>query len=445
MRRQPGAGSVVCKTEKKPALKLNGLPEELILHTESPSGELNKAVFIFNLPGFIKPLLYSVLLLLWFGVPDASQAESIKFVYIHGTNQNTPQSQQHFNQEVAGLHPEIIKALEKEPLAKRHLLENGRLSIDPKSLNFFWGDKSHLAIEAVRRNIFIPQFNRGFLKLGERARQKVAFTLHDAVWVEQQTNKKEIIAGLFDAVFKTGDQPIMLMGHSAGSLVTFDFLMYRLPYIDPQDFASDLHVAPEVMEKIKQNGASHTCLEALLASSGIRYDTHGRLAPFFSEIEPKLPPELLSLYRTQWIVGMPGFTKQYCLPESKVRGLVTFGSPLALFYSLAANPQKDESYLVASMVYYILSHNMVWLHVNHWDDIIALPLPDKQRFLSVMQNRLKKPAVLNGGFIENYIYAGSGANFINAHGWYWRKPKKFAGAVAKAYHIGYQTWYPNES
>lgn len=372
----------------------------------------------------------------------AVRCETLQFVYIHGTNRNTDKSQGDFNEEVTKLHPYIKAALEKEPLVQAHLLENGQLSISPQTINFFWGDKSHLSIQAVRRNIFIPQLNKGFLHLGQRAREKLAFTLHDAIWVEQQTNKKSIVEALFDSVMKGGTQPIMLMGHSAGSLVSFDFLMYRLPYLDIQDFAKDLHADPVVLANIKAAGTQNTCLEALLSSSAIRYDAQGKLVPFFKSIEPQIPPDLLTIYRRQWLETLPAFTKQYCLPENKVRGLVTFGSPLALFFSLAANPEKDESYLTASMVSYMLAHNIAWLHVNHWDDFIALPLPDKPRILEVVTNRLGSPPVLKGGFVANYIYLGHGANFYNAHSWYWRDPKAFAEAVAKDYHQGYLNWYP---
>jgi len=383
------------------------------------------------------------------GLPDsfvppgvAQGPELLKFVYVHGTNQNAAESQQKFTREVAGLQPYLKAALEQEPLAEAHLLDGGRMKIDPQTLDFFWGDKSHVSIEAVRRNIFLPQLNRGFLKLGERSRKKLAFTLHDAIWVEQQSNKKAIIGDLFEQVSKTGTQPIMLLGHSAGSLVTFNFLLYRLPYLDMRDFAQELRVSPEVMSKLQAGGDSYTCLEALLSSSGIRYDVHGKLSPFFTGIEPQLPPELLSLYRTQWFESMPRFTQQYCLPQNKVRGMVTFGSPLALFYSLAANPEKDESYLTMSMVSYMLAHNIAWLHVNHWDDFIALPLPGRKRVIEVTTRRLSHPLVMNGGFVENYIYQGGGATFVHAHSWYWTRPRAFAQAVARAYHDGYLDWYP---
>lgn len=402
---------------------------------------------ILRLPESIHWFIRMLILFIWLTGLSSNQAarcEALQFVYIHGTNQNTDKSQGHFDEEVTKVHPYIKAALEKEPLVQTHLLENGQLSISPQTINFFWGDKSHLAIQAVRRNIFVPQLDKGWLHLGQRAREKLAFTLHDAIWVEQQTNKKAIVGDLFETVMKGGTQPIMLMGHSAGSLVSFDFLMYRLPYLDIQDFAQDLHADPVVLAHIKAAGTQHTCLEALLSSSAIRYDAQGKLVPFFKGIEPQIPPDLLTIYRKQWLESVPAFTKQYCLPENKVRGLVTFGSPLALFYSLAANPQKDESYLTASMVSYMLAHNIAWLHVNHWDDFIALPLPNKQRILEVVTNRMGSPPVLKGGFVANYIYLGHGANFYNAHGWYWRDPKAFAQAVAKDYHQGYLDWYPNK-
>jgi hypothetical protein len=397
---------------------------------------------LYFLSGVLKRLLPGLSGLFLMSMASFAYGEALQFVYIHGTNENSSVSQKLYNERVAKLHPEMKAALEKEPLIKAHLLENGQLPISPKTLNFFWGDKSHLSITAVRRNVLNIQLNKGFFKLAERGREKLAYTLHDAVWVEQQSNKKIIVNGLYDAVTQAGPQPIMLMGHSAGSLVAYDFLMYRLPYLDIQDFGKDLHVDPAVLAKFKASGTQNTCLEALLSSSAIRYDAQGKLVAFFSGLESQIPSDFLAKYRAQWLQNLPGFTQQYCLPENKVRGLVTFGSPLALFYSLAVNPERDESYLTASMVRYMLAHQMVWLHVNHSDDIIALPLPDKPRILEVITNRLGTPPVLQGGFVKNYVYINRGANFINAHGWYWRKPKNFSQAVAKAYHQGYLQWYP---
>jgi hypothetical protein len=145
--------------------------------------------------------------------------------------------------------------------------------------------------------------------------------------------------------------------------------------------------------------------------------------------------------RTRQAHNLPDYTRQYCLPEGMVQGVVTFGSPLALFYSTVANPKLDESYLTAKMFRYVLAHNIAWLHINHFKDFIAVPIPDEQRLFDVILNRTGPPIELKGGFITNSVVKSHEVNLLNAHDWYWSMPKSFAKAVANAYRTGYQSWY----
>jgi hypothetical protein len=370
-----------------------------------------------------------------------TSAKPIRFVYIHGTNQNTSESHQLFNQDVAQLHPYLKSALEQEPLVKAHLLGDGHQTISPQTINFFWGDLSQEDIQGLNRNLFSKQLRNRGLNLADRARKTLALALHDAVWLEKESRKKEVLHNLFRATVQESDQPIFLMGHSAGSLIVYNFLLYRLPYIDSSDFARWLQVDAEVLQTIQAQGSCNTCLEALMSSSMIRYDAEGRLVPCFDGLKSQIPESLLKSMRTEAIARLPDYTRQYCLPESMVRGVVTFGSPLALFYSTVANPKLDASYLTAKMFRYTLSHNIAWLHVNHFKDFIAVPIPDEQRMLDVILNRAGPPIELKGGFITNDVVKTRDVTLLNAHDWYWSKPAAFAGEIAKAYREGYRSWY----
>ena len=209
-------------------------------------------------------LMAILLLMLAVGILDLPAvfaiAEPIDFVYIHGTNRNTPDSQQFFNESVAKLHPYIKSSLEKEPLFQAHALEHGQYEISPKTINFFWGDASQVAIESLRRSVYSSPLIHGWLHLAERARAKLDFTLHDAVWLEKESSKKEVLHNLFDALMNKNRHPVVLMGHSAGSLLTYNLLIYRLPYLDIQDFGRELHADPKVLDKIKDQGHVTTCL-----------------------------------------------------------------------------------------------------------------------------------------------------------------------------------------
>jgi hypothetical protein len=374
-------------------------------------------------------------------------AEEIQFIYIHGTNQNNKESRSRFNASVSRLHPQVIRAASQEPLIKSQLLENGQYRISPQTLNFFWGDRSYIAITAMKRNLLTPQLVSGFLNLAERARIKLNYTLHDAIWLEKDSNKKGVLNDLFQAINDPDGpnhkQPFVLMGHSAGSLLAFNLLLYRLPYLDIQAFATELKVSPETMAVIGSQANSFTCLEALMSSSAIRYNAEGNLTPFFKGLEPALPDYQLEAYRTQWLENLPFYTKLYCLPAERVKGMVTFGSPLTLFYSTVANPKKDENYLTASMMSYMMKRRIFWLHLNHFNDFIGVPIPQKKQILSMIQERLGISPVLGGGFLQNKVCVNRGASVLNAHSWYWNKPQAFAQAIVQTYREGYQNWYPS--
>lgn len=370
-----------------------------------------------------------------------SAQDLLRFVYIHGTNQNTPESHESFNRKVAGLHPYLMSALKQEPLVKERLLQNGQMDISPQTINFFWGDLSQEEIKMLHRGLFSEQLKGGGLNLASRARTKLDSTLHDAVWLEKESRKKEVLYNLFHTVAEENHQPIVLMGHSAGSLIVYNFLLYRLPYLDSVDFGRWLQVKPEVLQTLDGQGVKNTCLEALLSSSMVRYDADGKLVPFFRGMETHLPDSVKETMRANAIANLPDYNRQYCLQPSMVRGVVTFGSPLALFYSTVANPKLDDSYLTAKMFRYILANNIAWLHINHFKDFIAVPIPDEQRLFDVILNRAGPPVELKGGFIANSLIKSRNVTLLNAHNWYWSHPKSFAKAVTAAYRTGYHSWY----
>src|SRR5690349_16226041 len=115
-------------------------------------------------------LLLAVAFLMADSLGHAS-SEPIRFVYVHGTNQNTKESHQRFNQKVSRLHPYIKDALEQEPLAQEHLLDGGRQMISPQPISFFWGDLSQEELTTLHRSLFSSQLTEKGLNLAERARK----------------------------------------------------------------------------------------------------------------------------------------------------------------------------------------------------------------------------------------------------------------------------------
>ena len=122
------------------------------------------------------------------GLPSVQAApEPIHLVYIHGTNRNATDSFRLYNDGVTKMHPYIKSALEAEPLVQTHVLDHGKYEISAQTINFFWGDASQVAIESLRRSVYSRPLIYGWLHLAERARAKLDFTLHDAIWLEKES------------------------------------------------------------------------------------------------------------------------------------------------------------------------------------------------------------------------------------------------------------------
>ncbi len=365
----------------------------------------------------------------------------IHFIYIHGTNHNTPQSHQDFNQAVKRLHPILRADLSQDPLVQAHLLKNGAYRIDTNPIAFFWGDQSR-----EEANIVETRAQLFHSMVATRVRMAIAATLHDAVWLENDENKYKVLSRLYSEFISQTTVPryIVLMGHSAGSMVTFEFVLDRLPYINVADFASRIGVAPDIIAFLKsKNPPVQTCLEALLKSDAVRFDRKGELVPFLKDFQTAATQELTSLrakHLNELADQINEADREVCLPQGSLKGVVTFGSPIVLFFSTALDPQSVRGYLTSNMLQYILAHDMFWLHVNHVKDPIGIPFGTGENPQQTLEGILKAPVHPRGGFLIGYPVRGK-ATVISAHSWYWNHPKQFSQAIVKAYNTGYHDWY----
>ena len=108
-------------------------------------------------------------------------------------------------------------------------------------------------------------------------------------------------------------------------------MIYKIPHIDPLALFEYLKADKDVIEFVRNNPKNKTCLSALLYDKG----NIGVLANngnfVFNQDKKVLKENYLKIDE---------YTKMYCAPPNRVRGVVNFASPIPLFYSDIA----DENY-----------------------------------------------------------------------------------------------------
>ncbi|MEB3206901.1 MAG: hypothetical protein VKK59_06105 [Vampirovibrionales bacterium] len=371
-------------------------------------------------------------------VSQASDSQDkIKFFYVHGTNMNSEKHRDAFLKDVTNLHAALSHELPKSAAFQDYVLKQGQLSIDPVGVPFFWGFLSAPEISFLERQLTITESINTFF--AKRVRRLLGYILHDVNWVEQTPNKTIVSQSLQQDILNTAkNQPVILFGHSAGSLVVLNYLSYRLSFIELSSFFRSIHASPEAIQYFDTHPQPLTCLQALLDVQTVRYDSYGRLKPFFVDLEPEARAALYALgesFIEKKIQRLNEATQTTCLPASQFKGLVTFGSPISVFQSSIGNPNQSENYLMINLLIFMMEHGIFWLHVNHLQDPIGFSLTSKDSLSKIEAFHGEKLSPVTG-FLYSNNEIKSGANLFGAHGWYWQKPKAFAKALRKAFDEG---------
>src|SRR5574344_1129099 len=163
----------------------------------------------------------------------------LSFVYINGSNNNYKVMTNWFFQGIRKLHPEMKKSFENSYIIYDHLLEGGKYHIKDVPIPCFWGNLSHEEITAIEdelatTNIVSP-------KLAQTVRSFFAKCMHDAIWVSKFQNMYPVLEILHKIVideYNKGNK-IILFGYSAGSFVTYEYMLHKFNYIDTQKFFGD--------------------------------------------------------------------------------------------------------------------------------------------------------------------------------------------------------------
>lgn len=381
----------------------------------------------------MKKILLTLCALLLVQTAVSAQTTNLTFMYINGSNNNDTKMKDWYIKGVNKLHPVMKKNFEKDETIKNWSKEN-QLIINSEPQIFFWGYNSKTDLDFVKDRINI---SKAFSStLAYEIRSLLTQFLHDAIWVQKTHNMLPILDELNDRVKEQADkgQNVILYGYSAGSFVTYQYLMYKLPYINLEKLFQALKADEETLKFIHDNPQNDTCLSALSYNKGnIGAITNtGHLV--LNQNNEKLKENYLNINQA---------TEKYCAPKGYVRGVVNFASPVPLFYSDMADPNYDLNFYNKYLTKYIYENGIYFLTVNFKEDPLGFP---SSRNLTVTQLeelldlKIENPT----GVIFDNSSVWSKRSALFAHTSYWSARNTFAKSVVKSFVNGTKFQYDKE-
>lgn len=348
-----------------------------------------------------------------------SAQDNISFVYINGSNNNNEKMKNWYEKGVRKLHPVIKKNFEKNKDTKIiYNIRKGTAHINEDPVIFFWGNESKNDLDWVKQQL---DFSQAFSPtIAYHVRSMLTAYLHDAIWVQKNHNMIPILDNLNEVVkseYQKGNQ-VVLFGYSAGTFITYQYMLKKLPYLNLQELFKVVSVSDETKEFIKNNPQNNTCISAL---------EHGKIG-VVSE-SGHLLLDRSQNFRTNYL-KLNEATEKYCAPPHVLTGVVNFASPLVLFYSDMADPDYEMTYYSAFMVKYIIENGISFLTVNFREDPLGFPTSrnlTNEEIEKVANMTFSNPT----GMIFDNSSVWSKHSVLFAHTSYWNKG--FAKAVVKSY------------
>lgn len=357
----------------------------------------------------------------------------LEFIYINGSNNNNTKMKNWFYNGVKNLHPVIKKKLEKNTDTKALFLDNDKYIIEENPTIFFWGDKSKEDLDFMTNKAemmkgvshFFAYFTRLF----------IAECFHDAIWVQKAHNMAPIVENLHNEILtahKAGKK-VVLFGYSAGTFITYQYLLTKLPYLELNTYFDKHPLDEETMKYIKQNPKKDTCLIAFAASKASDVSALGVINPNQNKAE------FLEGYN-----NLDTYTEKYCLPNDVVYGVVNFASPIPLFYSDMGDKNWETNIYNKWLFKYIIENDLFWLTVNYADDPMGFPNGVNQLTNDDIEAYTTLKLDERKGFMYDYSKYSSWTSFMFAHTSYWVTKRRFATAIVKGYNEGYKFQYDTE-
>ncbi len=379
----------------------------------------------------MKRLLLIIFIFFTLCLPSyAADSLNLTFVYINGSNNNDEKMKNWYLNGVERLHPLMKKRFEKNSYIKK-LSKNYPLNITKEPKAFFWGYNSKSDLEFVKERLDITKSFSSIIAF--EVRSLITQFLHDAIWIQKDHNMLEVIDELNNVVkdLAAQNQNVVLFGYSAGSFVTYQYMMYKLPYIDFENLFTALDANEEIIQFVRENPRKKTCLHALMHNKG-------NLGVMSSSGQFVLNQNT-EMFKTNYL-NIDSATDNYCAPVDRVSAVVNFASPIPLFFSDLGDENYELSFYNKYMLKYIMENGIYFLTVNFREDPLGFPssrnltIPQMEQILDV---KFENPT----GVIYDNSKVWSKRSAITAHTSYWSGRGVFSKAVAKSFVNSYKFLY----
>ncbi len=350
-----------------------------------------------------KIILYIIFLFIIFPINIAFC--DVNFLYTHGSNE---EGADFFNNVSKKLHKNIEKELNKSEVFRKNVLGNKKINSTP--LTYYWGEKTLVSFEKINKGVDVSNVYAPILS--QFIKKQLAHTMHDTVWISFYPNLLNILEEINNIAidnYKNKDS-LILLGYSSGALITYNYLLFKIPYINTQNFFADSNISNK-----------NTCLTALIKSDSINLNINWDL-------------KKANNYKDK-LKNIDSYTKMYCNPNN-INGVINFGVPILFFQD---EFYKGSAYKIMNdlLIKYIVENNMFFLTVNYKDDPFGVKALKKLEYSTFRTQNVKN----GSGFIYEYNNFKSYKTFLKAHNAYWTSRKQFAKNVKKAYEEGFIYFY----
>lgn len=363
------------------------------------------------------------------GVTFAAEPSEMSFLYINGANNNDLKMEIWFLKGIGKLHPSLKKAFEKNPITKKHLLDDGQIKISDRPVVYFWGNKSRRDLDFMERNLAISKGVSPWLAF--QVRWMIATIMHDAIWVQKYHNMKYVLEDVQKLVKEEAKakKSVVLYGYSAGSFVTYQYLFNKLPYLTHEMLVNSKDRTPQEKEFVLQHPVKNTCLDGII-------DANLAVLAMDGDIVSK---ENFDNFKKNYL-ALDKSTRKVCAPEGYIKGIVNYASPIPLFYSDISDPDYKLTQLNKLLYKYIIENDIFWITINYREDPLGFA-NSKNLTNEEIAKTMELEITQNGGFSYDDSNVSSHRTFLTAHTAYWRTNKTLSKAVAKAYEKGYTRSY----
>ncbi len=378
----------------------------------------------------MKKILLTILAFIFMQFSVCAQDTNLTFLYINGSNNNDTKMKNWYIKGVNKLHPVMKKKFEKNSTIKKWS-QNNKLVIEDTPQIFFWGYNSKTDLDFVKDRLNI---SKAFSStLAYEIRSLLTQFMHDAIWVQKTHNMLPIIDDLNDRVKEQSakGQNVILYGYSAGTFVTYQYLLYKLSYIKFEELFKAVNADDELLEFVKANPQNDTCLSALTHDKG----NVGVLTNTGHFVLNQNKENLKENY-----LKMNDATAKYCAPDGYVRGVVNFASPIPLFYSDLADPNYEINFYNKYMLKYVLENGIYFLTVNFREDPLGFPSSNNMT-ISQIEDKLNIKIENPSGVVYDHSSVWSKRSALFAHTSYWSARGTFANGVVKSFINGTKFQY----